>query len=58
MRVVEKKISNGDDYASLIYEVMAYQIAPVTVYPGEDEIEALNLSGLGVLRGEEEAKEY
>jgi len=98
-RVVEKKISDGDDYASLIYEAMAYQIAkeigamstvlmgkvdaivltgrlanskrlvgwirervdqiaPVMVYPGEDEMEILNLSGLGVLRGEEEAKEY
>jgi butyrate kinase len=28
------------------------------VYPGEDEMEALNLSGLGVLRGEAEVKEY
>ncbi len=33
-------------------------IAPVYVYPGEDELEALALSGLRVLRGEEVAKEY
>jgi butyrate kinase len=33
-------------------------IAPVLVYPGEDEMEALALGGLRVLRGEEQAKEY
>ena len=33
-------------------------IAPVTVYPGEDEMEALALGVLRVLIGEEEAKEY
>lgn len=33
-------------------------IAPVTVYPGEDEMLALAQGVLRVLRGEEEAKEY
>ena len=32
--------------------------APVHVYPGEDELEALALNALAVLRGEREAKEY
>ena len=33
-------------------------IAPVTVYPGEDEMQALAEGALRVLTGEEEAKEY
>lgn len=33
-------------------------IADVKVYPGEDEMEALALGGLRVLKGEEEAKSY
>ncbi len=33
-------------------------IAPVKVYPGEDEMEGLALGALRVLRGEEEEKEY
>lgn len=33
-------------------------IAPVFIYPGEIEMEALALGALRVLRGEEEAKEY
>ena len=33
-------------------------IAPVLVYPGEDEMLALALGGLRVLRGEEEARSY
>ena len=33
-------------------------IAPVTVYPGEDELLALTQGALRVLTGEEEAKEY
>ncbi len=33
-------------------------IAPVTVYPGEDELLALAQGALRVIRGEEEAKEY
>jgi len=33
-------------------------IAPILIYPGEDEMEALSLAALRVLRGEEEPKEY
>lgn len=33
-------------------------IAPITVYPGEDEMLALAQGGLRVLMGEEEAREY
>ncbi len=33
-------------------------IAPVTVYPGENEMESLALGGLRVLRGEEEANVF
>jgi len=33
-------------------------IAPVLVFPGEDEMRALALGVLRVLRGEEQAKEY
>ena len=33
-------------------------LAPVHVYPGEDELEALALSGLRALRGEEGVQEY
>ncbi len=33
-------------------------IAPVLVFPGEDEMEALTLGGLRVISGEESAKEY
>jgi butyrate kinase len=33
-------------------------IAPVLVYPGEDEMLALALGALRVLRGEEEARTY
>lgn len=33
-------------------------IAPVMVFPGEDEMEALTLGALRVLSGEEKAKEY
>ena len=33
-------------------------IAPVLIFPGEDEMEALTLGALRALRGEEEPKEY
>ena len=33
-------------------------LAPVHVFPGEDEMEALALNALAVLRGECQAKEY
>lgn len=99
MRLVNQKIDQGDDYARLITEAMAYQIgkeiglaatvlsgqvdailltggvahnnritdyitdmvqwiAPVRIYPGEDEMESLALGTLRVLNGEETAKDY
>ena len=33
-------------------------IAPVTIYPGENEMESLALGGLRVLRGEEKAHTF
>jgi butyrate kinase len=96
---VEERIARGDDYARLVYEAMAYQIAkeigsmatvlkgkvdaivvtggvahsellltwiqervawiaPVLVYPGEDEMLALAQGALRVLREEESARVY
>ena len=95
----EKLIKEGDEYAALVLESMAYQvskeigamsavlegrvdaiiltgglaysnrftgsikqrvglIAPVKVYPGENEMNALVAGALRVLRGEEEALDY
>lgn len=99
MREVERMIKEGNEYAKLIFEAMAYQIskeigadatvlkgevdeiiltggvvnskklvdlikervsfiAPIILFPGEKELEALALGALRVLRGEEEAKIY
>ena len=33
-------------------------LAPVHIYPGEDEMQALALNALAVLRGQREAKQY
>jgi len=96
--IAEKRVTDGDQYASLILKAMAYNVAKeigamlavlkgeadaviltggiahsqfiveyikkmisplakVAVYPGEDEMEALAMSGLRVLRGEK-SKEY
>lgn len=99
LRKCEKLIKEGDEYAALVLESMAYQvskeigamtaalegrvdaiiltgglaysnrftgaikqrvglIAPVKVYPGEDELRALAEGALRVLRGQEKALEY
>lgn len=99
LRKCEKLIKEGDEYAALVLESMAYQvskeigamsavlegrvdaiiltgglaysnrftgsikqrvglIAPVKVYPGENEMQALVNGVLRVLRGEEKALEY
>lgn len=96
-REVEKRIEKGDDYARLIYEAMAYQVAksigelatvvsgdvdgiiitggiahsklmtglikervkfigPVTILPGENELESLAMGGLRVLKNEEKVR--
>lgn len=98
-REVERKINDGDKYAKLIYDAMAYQIGKeigayatvlkgdidniiltgglayskylleiitdmvsfigeIIVYPGEDEMMALNQGALRVVNREEEAKVY
>ena len=99
LRKVERLIKEGDEYATLVLESMAYQVckeigamyavlegqadaiiltgglahstrftscikqrvgqmAPIKVYPGEDEMLALVSGALRVLRGEEQAMEY
>jgi butyrate kinase len=96
---VERRIEEGDEEASLVYEAMAYQIAkeiggmatvlsgkvdriiltggcahsdlltrwieervsfiaPVSIYPGNDELTALAAAAFRVLRGEEKEKAY
>ena len=98
-REIQRRIKNGDEYARLIYQAMAYQIAkeigagatvlkgkvdaivltggisndrefvswieesvsfiaPLKVYPGEFEMEALAQGVLRVLKGQEEVKIY
>ncbi len=44
-------------FTGLIEKYVSF-IAPVIVYPGENEMESLALGGLRVLRGEEKAKEF
>ncbi|MBP1950407.1 butyrate kinase [Virgibacillus litoralis] len=96
---VESRIDTGDEYATSVYDAMAYQIAKeigsmstvlkgnvdaivltgglaygrsfvdmiservkwiadTTIYPGENELQALNEGTLRVLRGEESSKTY
>ena len=50
-------IANGKVITSEIAKLVDW-IAPVTVYPGEDEMLALAQGVLRVIRGEEEAKTY
>jgi butyrate kinase len=50
-------IAHGKEIVELIKERVEF-IAPVVVYPGEDELLALAQGGLRVLKGEEVAKEY
>lgn len=47
----------SERFTRLISEHVSF-IAPVKLYPGENELEALALGALRVLRGEEEAKDY
>jgi len=53
-------LTGGIAYSKFVVEYIKKMISPmikVTVYPGEDEMEALAMSGLRVLRGED-AKVY
>ena len=50
-------IAYGKETVDAISEMVSW-IAPITVYPGEDELLALAQGALRVLRGEEKAQEY
>lgn len=50
-------IAYGKPFVNMLSERIA-QIAPIFVYPGEDEMRALAMNGLMVLKGEAEAREY
>ena len=50
-------ISFGERITSAIIEKVGF-IAPVTIYPGEDELLALTQGALRVMNGEEKALEY
>ena len=50
-------LAYDDNFISWIKERVSF-LGRIFVYPGEDEMEALALGALRVLRGEEEAKEY
>ncbi|OFI06841.1 butyrate kinase 2 [Clostridium acetireducens DSM 10703] len=54
-------LTGGIAYSKVVTEKikeMVSFIAPVVIYPGEDELLALAQGGLRVLKGEEKAKEY
>lgn len=50
-------IAYDKEWMAAIVDQVKY-LAPVHIYPGEDELEALALSGLRVMRGEQEVQEY
>ncbi|MDR2586349.1 MAG: butyrate kinase [Prevotellaceae bacterium] len=54
-------ITGGMAYSKMFVQNITEQVAflgPVKVYPGEDEMFALAMNGLAVLRGDEAPKEY
>ncbi len=54
-------LTGGVSYSKFVTDIISTRvkfIAPVTIYPGEDEMKALALGGLRVLKGEEVALEY
>ena len=55
--IITGGIANSEEITAALKERTQW-IAPVTIYPGEEEMQALTLGVLRVLRGEEEAKEY
>jgi butyrate kinase len=50
-------VANSKWFVSLIVERVKF-IAPVHIYPGEDEMRALAFNGLRILKGETTAKIY
>ncbi|MFA5634669.1 MAG: ROK family protein, partial [Anaerovoracaceae bacterium] len=54
-------LTGGVAYSKMITEMVTKRvdfIAPVVLFPGENEMESLTLGALRILRGEESAKEY
>lgn len=50
-------IAHNPDLVNYVKEMVSF-IAPVLVYPGEDEMKALAMNGYMVLRGDIEARKY
>jgi butyrate kinase len=50
-------IAHSEKFTEMIRERVSF-IAPVVVYPGENEMQSLALGGLRVLRGEERARKF
>lgn len=50
-------IACSDYFTQMVKERIAY-LAPIVIYPGENEMESLAFGGLRVLRGQEEAHEF
>ena len=50
-------IAHNKQFCSFIAEMTEF-IAPIKIYPGEDEMRALAMNGLMVLQGEVEPKVY
>jgi len=50
-------IANSKLFVNLLME-RVYRIAPIHVYPGEDEMRALAMNALRMLQNELKAKEY
>jgi butyrate kinase len=50
-------IANNPMVVEYVKKMVSF-IAPVIIYPGEDEMHALAMNGLRVLKGELEAKDY
>lgn len=50
-------IAYSETFTKMVKERVEF-IAPVVIYPGENEMESLALGGLRVLRGEEKAKTF
>ena len=55
--VITGGIAYGEDVVAKLKERCGW-IAPVTVYPGEDELLALAQGALRVMNGEEQVKQY
>jgi butyrate kinase len=54
-------LTGGISHNTMIVEyikTMVSFIAPVVIYPGEDEMHALAWNGLMIIKGEIQAKEY